>query len=288
MSTPIHTAILHLLHEHDCVILPSLGAFITRRRPSAYDERRGLMTPPSKEVAFNPDIRHSDALLADYIATTDKVDFSVAQLAVEDFVSGTRRRLDNSESVMLPELGSLLLIDGRVVFEPVQGLNVLIDSYGLSPVPAQPVRVSRVGKSIVAESRKVAASAIAVVALFCVSQRTADPDFQRADISSLLAPATTVLSAVPEVVTPSAPVESVETQQEQFCVIVASFLTRQEAQDYIASMRARGVDDLSVLEGGGRCRVIAGSFESEDAAKSAARQVRSVKGFEKAWILHVQ
>ncbi len=290
MSTPVHTAILNLLHEHDCVIVPSLGAFLTRPVSSSFDERRGIMTPPSKEVAFNADIRHSDGVLADYLATTDSVDFATAQASIDAFAADVQRRLDLGEIVMLPTLGSLSVIDGRTVFEPVQGLNVLVDSYGLSPISAVSLRSNRIGKAVFHETRKVAASAIAVVALLCVSPRTADPDFARADMSALLAPSNVVITPAAEVVAEPAPVESVESvqsRQDNFCLVVASFLTRQEAQDYIASMRARGVDDLSILEYEGRCRVIAASFDNEDRAKAAARDIRSLQGFEKAWVLRV-
>lgn len=291
MSTPIHTAILALLHEHDCVIVPQLGAFITRRLSSSYDERRGVMTPPSKIVAFNQDIQHSDGILADHIATVDKIDFSAAMRQVEDFASETKQRLNERQVVMLPSLGSLSVSENRVVFQPVPGLNVLTDSYGLEPVAARSARSAQIGKTIFTETRKVAASAVAVVALLCVSPRTADPDFVRADMATAL---TAVPAATPTGTAhtptdvPEANIETHQAPKDKFCLVVASFLTRQEAKDYITSMRARGVDDLSILDFEGRCRVIAASFDNESQAQSAARDIRSLEGFEKAWVLRVE
>lgn len=289
MPTPIHSAILSLLHEHDCVIVPQLGAFITRRVASTYDEKRGVMTPPAKIVAFNAQIRHSDGILADHLATTDKTDFATATRRVEEFAADTRHRLNDNEVVMLPSLGALSIIDNHVVFQPSPDLNVLPDSYGLAPVAARSVRGSQIGKTLFSETRKVAASAVAVAALLCVTPRTADPDFVRADMATAFAPAPApAATKAAEPAVPEAQVETATTRQNQFCLVVASFLTRQEAQDYITSMRARGVDDLSILDYEGRCRVIAASFDNESRAQSAARDIRSLEGFEKAWVLRVE
>ncbi len=288
MPTPVSAAILSLLHEHDCVIVPGLGAFITRRVAAAYDERRGLMLPPSKEVAFNADIRHSDGILADYLAQADGEDYTAAMRRVEAFAADVSRRAAAGDVVLLPRLGSLSLIEGRMVFEPAQGLNVLVESYGLSPVAARQARSRHIGMVARAEVRKVAASVAAVAALLLISPRTGDPAFVRADMlaSAIPAPATEAPQTVAEV---TAEAETLAPpRQRTFCLVVASFLTRQEAQDYVASMRARGVDDLSILDYEGRCRVIAATFEDEGKAKAASRDLRSLQGFEKAWVLKVE
>lgn len=290
MPTPVASAILSLLHEHDCVIVPALGAFITRRVAAAYDERRGLMLPPSKEVAFNADIRHSDGILADYLAQADGEDYTAAMRRVEAFAADVSRRAAAGDVVLLPRLGSLSIVEGRMVFEPAHGLNVLVESYGLSPVAARQARSRHIGMVARSEVRKVAASVAAVAALLLISPRTGDPAFVRADMLASAIPAPAPVTEAPLAVAEvAAEAETLAPPTRRtFCLVVASFLTRQEAQDYVASMRARGVDDLSILDYEGRCRVIAATFEDEGKAKAASRDLRSLQGFEKAWVLKVE
>lgn len=294
MPSHIATVILSLLHEHDCVIVPGLGAFLTRRTASTFDARRGLMLPPSKEVAFNADIRRSDGLLADGVARADGVDYTEAMRRVEEFAADALRRVAAGEVVLLPRLGSLSGVGGRVVFEAVPGLNVLVDSYGLAPVAARPVRsAALLGPGLGASLRRVAASAAAVAALMLVSQTAGDGDMVRADMSALLAPSVPV-SAIPAAlhadvdVAEEAGADAAQAGARpalgRFCVVVASFPTRQEAQDYAASMRAGGVEGLELLDSDGRCRVVAASSADEAEAKDAARALRKRAGFEKCWV----
>lgn len=292
MPSHIATVILSLLHEHDCVIVPGLGAFLTRRTASTFDARRGLMLPPSKEVAFNADIRRSDGLLADGVAGADGVDYTEAMRRVEEFAADALRRVAAGEVVLLPRLGSLSGVGGRVVFEAVPGLNVLVDSYGLAPVAARPVRsAALLGPGLGASLRRVAASAAAVAALMLVSQTAGDGDMVRADMSALLAPSVPV-SAIPVAFRADVAAEAAEDVAGaesgpalgRFCVVVASFPTRQEARDYAASMRAGGVEGLALLDCDGRCRVVAASSDDEAEAKDAARALRKRAGFEKCWV----
>lgn len=296
MPSHIATVILSLLHEHDCVIVPGLGAFLTRRTASTFDARRGLMLPPSKEVAFNADIRRSDGLLADGVASADGVDYTEAMRRVEEFAADALRRTAAGDVVLLPRLGSLSSVGGRVVFEAVPGLNVLVDSYGLAPVAARPVRSAALwGPGLGVSLRRVAASAAAVAALMLVSQTAGDSDMVRADMGALLAPSVPA-SAIPaalhaeEAEGDAPPADDGAAGRRRpapgrFCVVVASFPTRQEAQDYVVSMRAGGVGGMELLDRDGRCRVVAASADDEAEAKDAARRLRKKAGFEKCWVL---
>ncbi len=291
-----------MLYEHDMVIVPELGAFLTHTVGSRYDEQQGIMLPPCKEVAFNSDVRHADHdnLLARYLQKTEDMTERDAAEAVLDFATDTRSKLEAGNAVLLPDLGSLTMSNGRIYFEPKQGLNVLIESYGLSGIRAEKIQQDIFEGVDLAGIRKAAISAAVLVAFLLISPRTSDPTFVGADFSQALsefyAPAaqdtTPKLEAsalveeplpAPETVAPT----PVETKTDRYYLVVASFLSKQEAQDYIASMRAKGVTDLEVLDYGGRCRVVAASYDNQSAANSANGELRTVQGFEKSWVLHV-
>lgn len=291
----LSSSILNLLYRNDCVIVPGLGAFITRRVSSSYDEQRGLMLPPRKEVAFNPDLRHTDGLLADFLASQGEADdYADAQAKIDAFVSDVIAKVNDGTPYLLPQLGSLAIIDGRLSFTPAQGLNTLVESYGLQPVAAHKARASVFENIRRIDMRKAVASAAAVAALLLVSPSTSDTRLSRADMTqpflqSALAAETTETPAkeAPEVPQQVEQLLEPATTVDSYCVVVASFLTRQEAADYIASMRARGVTDLSALDYEGRVRVIAAQFPDHDEAVRANRDIRNLQGFEKAWVLKV-
>lgn len=295
MLTPL---ILNLLYRNDCVIVPGLGAFITRRLPSTFDEQSQVMLPPRKEVAFNPDLRHTDGLLADFLTSQGQApDYASAQQQIDNFVSEVLHKTADGAPYLMPDLGSLALLEGRLSFTPAPGLNTLVESYGLQPVAAQRVKTRTLDTIATADLRKAVATAAAVAALLLVSPQTSDTTLTRADMTQpFLASLTASRAPQPRQQPPAETPEMPETDQEllepattvdSYCVVVASFLTRQEAQDYIASMRARGVTDLSALDYDGRVRVIAAQFPDHDQAVRANREIRNLQGFEKAWVLRV-
>lgn len=288
-------AILNLLYRNDCVIVPGLGAFITRRVASSFDEKRGLMLPPRKEVAFNPDLRHTDGLMADGLtALGEAKDYAEAQRMIDDFVADVLAKVNAGGVYMMPDLGSLSLIDGRLSFEPASGLNALIDSYGLAPVAAERVRTTISDTIGRIDARKAVASAAAVAALLLVTPSTSDTQLVRADMTQPFLGTAQPVAQVDEA--PSAPETAIEsldvmeppTNVDSYCIVVASFLTRQEANDYVASMRARGVTDLSVLDYDARVRVIAAQYPDRDEAVRYNREIRNLQGFENAWVLHIE
>ena len=260
------------------------------------------MLPPHTELAFNPSISHTDGLLADSMAGRDGVDYDMAQRAVEGFAADVLKAIEGGGTYMLPGLGSLSLIDERIVFEPAQGINLLTESYGLAPVAAQRIRSAALagwGKLSKPEVRKVAISAAAVAAMLLVTPRTNDPAFVGADLSQAFEMSDAALAdrngsanaatANAEEL-PTALNEQMEVGQpmaNSYDIVVASFITRSEASDYIASMKARGIDDLSILDLDGRCRVVAASFSNPDEARRANKELNALQGFENSWVLHV-
>ncbi len=293
MITPV---ILDLLYRNDCVIVPGLGAFLTRRISSSFDEQKGLMLPPRKEVAFNPDLRHTDGLLADALtARGEAEDYSAAQAKIDDFVADVLAKVNSGSTYMMPGLGTISLIDGRLSFEPVSGLNTLVDSYGFAPVAAEKVKASVFDSLSSVDLRKAVASAAAVAAFLLISPDTSDTTLVRADMTQPFLQSLQGDTPEAEAQPKEQPETTIEVEElmepatnvDSYCIVVASFLTRQEAQDYIASMKARGVTDLSVLDYDERVRVIAAQFPDHDEAVRANRDIRTLQGFENAWVLHV-
>ena len=287
--TAISSHIHNLLFEHDCVVVPGLGAFLVQRVPAAFDSQRHIMLPPRKDVVFNSQIQRTDGLLADFIASEEKVSFDDASARIDSFVSDTLRNVNQGGAVLLPDFGAFHLSGGVVVFEPVSGLNLLADSYGLTSVSAQEISASAPIISV-SNFRRVAVSAAAVLAFLLISPRTSDTAYVGADFSDIFGSAPAQKPVESNVVA-SQPEQFVqeEPSSDYFCLVIASFATQDEANVYLSQMRSKGVSDLSVLDNGGRFRVVSSTrFSSIQEANSANNGVRALPGFEKSWVLHVE
>ena len=111
--------ISELLYDHECVIVPGLGAFITKEKPAVLDYVNHVLTPPSKEVAFNGQLVSDDGLLVGYVAERQGITTEAAAAMVHEFAM---QSLAHDESVRFDD-----------------SMNLLGDSFGLPTLKVQPV-----------------------------------------------------------------------------------------------------------------------------------------------------
>jgi len=88
--------------DHDCVMLPGLGGFVCNPRSARFDEAKSEITPPSRDVLFNPRLTTNDGLLANELMRCHGVDYREALSAVESFVGFISEALDR---VVFDQLG---------------------------------------------------------------------------------------------------------------------------------------------------------------------------------------
>jgi nucleoid DNA-binding protein len=124
-----------LLQEHDTVIVPGLGAFISVYKPAYSDDKEGIILPPSRKVSFNPDIKNNGGVLASRIAYDEHISHRKAVGKVEKICDEILYKLDKGERVTLEDTGTLYYDQNGILnFEPAPSLNFLADAFGLEPV----------------------------------------------------------------------------------------------------------------------------------------------------------
>lgn len=124
--------IRELLPEHDTVIIPGLGAFLSTYKPAQIDEKSGEMTPPAKEVTFEPKIRSNDGLLAGKISVDEGMPLTEAYSQLEQERDEILYLLDKGETVFLENIGELSYNQNRELqFIPIGMDNLLLEAYGL-------------------------------------------------------------------------------------------------------------------------------------------------------------
>ena len=129
-----------LLWTQDCVILPGWGGFMRQTQSAAYDEAAHTFRPAHKELMFNATLQHSDGLLVEAYRKAYGVEYSQAQLLVEEDLRALRSQLQAERQVALGRLGTLSLGDEeQLIFTPGDEAWLNADVYGLRPFTMRPL-----------------------------------------------------------------------------------------------------------------------------------------------------
>lgn len=132
--------ISELLYDHECVIVPELGGFLSSYTPSRIQPNLHTVIPPSKKIAFNVFLRHNDGLLANYLVQTQQVTYPDALRGISEYVDRCNRDLESEKKFVIERVGTLTRdAETNLRFEPFNNVNYLKDSFGLSPVQFIPV-----------------------------------------------------------------------------------------------------------------------------------------------------
>lgn len=108
-----------LLLENDCVIVPELGGFITHHQPAHYEEDEGVYLPPSRTVAFNPQLTMNDGLLVQSFMQAYHLDYKDALKKMDEEVEQLKTMLYQEGVVDMEGIGKLHCnIYGNYEFQP--------------------------------------------------------------------------------------------------------------------------------------------------------------------------
>ena len=142
MENEINVAhyVSELLFQHDCVVVPGFGAFVSTYAPAKIHPAQHTFTPPSKQIVFNKHLQQNDGLLAQTIANEISCAFDAAMTGISKFVSFTNSQLKSGKKIELHNLGTLSLDpEKNIVFETYPEINYLIDSFGLASFQSMPI-----------------------------------------------------------------------------------------------------------------------------------------------------
>jgi len=134
MKLSLHEHIGQLLFDHECVVVPGFGAFLTRYYAAEVNHATHMMRPPSKRVHFNASINENEGLLAKAISHTEGVSYTNALEIIKVGVATWKQALSKSKKLNLPGIGRLYIDEasGKLQFSPSLETNYSTTSYGLS------------------------------------------------------------------------------------------------------------------------------------------------------------
>jgi len=130
-----------LLKLHDCVIIPGLGGLIGHYEPARRNLGSGTMAPPMKRVAFNKVLSQNDGLLIHRVATEESVSWEEAKEKVNVFRKEVETALKDHGSYLFAGIGKLTYNEDRnLQFYPILKENLLLDTFGMPLIVAQPIQ----------------------------------------------------------------------------------------------------------------------------------------------------
>jgi len=122
-----------LLYRYECVIIPEFGAFLTQNVSAQIHESTNAFYPPKKVLSFNEQLKTSDGLLANYIASVEKIPFETATQKIAKKIKTLKIQLAQGETITFNNIGDLTLnSNSKITFQPSYHINYLKDAFGLS------------------------------------------------------------------------------------------------------------------------------------------------------------
>ena len=131
----LENAITELLMQHECVIIPNLGAFLLRSFPASANAFSGEIKPSGQTLFFNPSVITDDGLLLNKWRQTLGIDYATAQKSIQELVETISNNVKSKRSQPLGNLGNFFLhSDGKLLFLPSASVNLSKSAFGLAPI----------------------------------------------------------------------------------------------------------------------------------------------------------
>ena len=162
--------ISRLIAQHNCVIIPGVGAFLAHRVPACYNAAERVFMPPHRSLAFNPQVTVDDALLLSEYMGDGIMSYEEAGECLADDIETMRRKLSDTGILCFGDLGTFNMdIEGKISFTANE--NCIDDpyNYGFEPLAIAPLKELK-QKDIVIKrsnvSKYISAIAAAIVVIF--------------------------------------------------------------------------------------------------------------------------
>ena len=313
MNKTVDHYISELLFLHDCVILADFGGFVGNPQSAKLNKITGTLTPPSKQILFNTNLRTNDGLLITHISNKENVSQDLAKNQVESYVAKITEKLNDSKVLRINKIGLFTLgKEGNIIFLQDSENNYSLDAFGMKSTQNKTIsRVNETEEKVVSTIQNIrvqnrnprvflraAAVIIPLIALSYLSisqqDRINNAYAQMATLNPF--PTTEIVKEVIET-TPINDVESAEiieipiaeevavpiiTQQHTFYIIAGAFAEQKNADKMMKKLKKWNYAS-EIVEGGNFIRVSYNAFTNKEAAILALKEIKQENP--SAWLL---
>lgn len=124
-----------LVLEHECVIIPGLGAFLTNYHAAEINHHQHRIQPPTRNLVFNALLNTNDGLLAHHLSQRLDLSYKTSLLLLEVFANYCQRDLAEGKQISFGDLGILdRNAHNNLEFYPNTTVNYNEDAFGLKPI----------------------------------------------------------------------------------------------------------------------------------------------------------
>jgi len=129
-----------LVLEHECVIIPGLGAFLTNYHAAEINHHQHRIQPPTRNLVFNAQLNTNDGLLAHHLSERLDISYKTSLLLLEVFSTYCQRDLAEGKQIAFGDLGILdRNTHNKLEFYPNTTINYNEDAFGLKPLAIQAI-----------------------------------------------------------------------------------------------------------------------------------------------------
>ena len=297
-----------LLYRYECVIVPEFGGFVTNTKSAKIDKINNTLHPPYKQITFNSHLKNNDGLLANYIASADKIPYESALNFIRFEIQAWQERIKDQD-IYLESIGSFSLVNNKLHFEPHKKINYLTSSFGLSNVVSPEINRETYKKEVekleekapilITPERRKAPNYLKYAAIFVLglsaigiggkmyknhqtNRQIVIAKEQQNRIDQKIENATFVISK--PLPTLNLEVNSIENKKN-FHVIAGAFRFPENAKKKFNQLKAEGYNPR--ILGVNKWGLTIVSFDSYDSERDAINNLNSIKRNkdEKAWLL---
>jgi len=139
--------IRELLFRHERIVIPGFGTFFIKNKPAEISKATLKLTPPSKTIIFDGNLRSGDPLLVLSIRKKLGLSETAAGEAIMKFVHSLEEQLRTDEKAVIEGLGYVNIAkSGGYTFKPMPDAEKLTGGFALPeieiPEPRQQVKPS--------------------------------------------------------------------------------------------------------------------------------------------------
>lgn len=137
---PISSHIAQLLQQHQRVVLPNLGSFVTQTESAKVSIIDKNISPPHKVISFDINYSEDDTLLINHIATSENQPIQNAAILVHQQIAIWKTKLQLGESIEFENVGSLKLdLEKNIRFKSAGNFLNSNEFFGLASIEIKPV-----------------------------------------------------------------------------------------------------------------------------------------------------
>ena len=321
MNKSVVHYISELLFLHDCVIVPEFGGFVGNRKSAQLNKTANSLTPPSKQILFNTNLKTNDGLLIAHIANQEGITQKIAQQNVELFSNESNTKLSSSKVLRIAKIGLFTVgKEGNIIFLQDSSTNYSLDAFGMKPTYNKSiVRKTETEKQVEKTVQKIRTTSNSPKALFraaaviiplvmlsylTISQQerinnvytqmaTFNPFTTTEIVEEVIAPnkekileigieAVPIIEAMPKVATEKEEVALIILSKKNYYIIAGAFAEQKNANKMLNKLNKWNYN-AEILEANHLLRVSYNSFYNREDAVLALKKIKQENP--DAWLL---